>query len=563
MVKLNLVLSTVQAHTTASNCQGQLAAYQAIQQAIQTFVADSENLKGQAYDSARAYYSAVLLPISQGAELYVETAETSMKNLPSECTAKCGAFLLDTEEVERLIQAQEASISALELQYDGLRASSVPMEAKKSNLAYMAKQVEIHQGIKKDLEEQLQKLFDFDAYSPQIFSEADALKADLEKGLSQTENSWDASSQSFIISEDLAWARHLSTLHSLKDTNYTVQEKEFIYNLQEQYGFDKEESEIMLKAYNSMVDKVGTKEANKNWTLIMSSIVYGGPTWWYTNGALNESEISTVLWLLGLNQQEVRKLESAIINQHKLAAIEKISDNESAESKQQKLDKVANILYGTKDKIVTFSELTKDKQNRAQDLLKQFGNTIDFSHMNATIATYFNQSPAEDVADVLLGGLNERSGYLGDVAGANGAVPSMGNDDYRADLDAVNLYQRCKHGASLINSYNSYYNDVESDSTYRTKEFVKNIGGWTKLQEDYRKYDENTRPELIKQSQQKINEGNALLEKGKKLNDSNYINEGKQIIAEGKELDNLQRTFDNFIVNLIKGNKDLVDYTGK
>ena len=28
--------------------------------------------------------------------------------------------------------------------------------------------------------------------------------------------------------------------------------------------------------------------------------------------------------------------------------------------------------------------------------------------------------------------------------GANGAPPSMGNDDYKADLDAVNIYYRIK-----------------------------------------------------------------------------------------------------------------------
>ena len=51
----------------------------------------------------------------------------------------------------------------------------------------------------------------------------------------------------------------------------------------------------------------------------------------------------------------------------------------------------------------------------------------------------------EEVADTIFGILNERAGYLGDVAGANGAPLSMGNDDYKADLDAVNIYYRIKN----------------------------------------------------------------------------------------------------------------------
>ena len=45
----------------------------------------------------------------------------------------------------------------------------------------------------------------------------------------------------------------------------------------------------------------------------------------------------------------------------------------------------------------------------------------DYTHQNAVISTYFNESPMEEVADTIFGILNERAGYLGDVAGANGA----------------------------------------------------------------------------------------------------------------------------------------------
>ncbi|MBP2623752.1 hypothetical protein [Streptococcus oricebi] len=522
MVKLNLVLSTVQAHTTASNCQGQLVAYQAIQQAIQTFVADSENLKGQAYDSARAYYSAVLLPISQGAELYVETAETSMKNLPSECTAKCGAFLLDTEEVERLIQNQATSISALELQYDCLRASSVPMEAKKSNLAYMAKQVEIHQGIKKELEEQLQKLFDFDAYSPQIFSEADALKADLEKGLSQTENSWDASSQSFIISEDLAWARHLSTLHSLKDTNYTVQEKEFIYNLQEQYGFDLETAGQIVQVKRGIDKEFPDRpQSEKDYLLlrIIGAANYDGLKWNETAGYLGgyfnypsplngekvPLKLVEILKKLGLDEKKIPEFLYNLRLQHELSGAD-IKEVNITVLKREKMNDYND--YKQKMEGAVGHKLTdKNFEELWTEKLAAFNGKNDFTHQSITMAThlYDNQFRLAN----LLGGhenTNKLSGWKGDVTMAAGANPSMKDDDYKADLDSVNLIHRMAKGQSYLEASRQYYQDLGAEKINRAKEFLDNMGGIDKVKDevystlpDNVEYDEKTESYKLKE----------------------------------------------------------------
>lgn len=54
-MSLNMYLgaSDEQARSTTQMANAQIAACQSVQQAVQQFVADTESLKGKAYDSAR------------------------------------------------------------------------------------------------------------------------------------------------------------------------------------------------------------------------------------------------------------------------------------------------------------------------------------------------------------------------------------------------------------------------------------------------------------------------------------------------------------------------------
>ena len=86
------------------------------------------------------------------------------------------------------------------------------------------------------------------------------------------------------------------------------------------------------------------------------------------------------------------------------------------------------------------------------------------------------------------------SGWFGDTTDVADTTPSIGNDDYKADLDAVNIYNKMKNGDSVVDVTNSYYDSVERTSGYRAYEFVQNIGegdytkGMNKLGETYKLY---------------------------------------------------------------------------
>ena len=52
----------------------------------------------------------------------------------------------------------------------------------------------------------------------------------------------------------------------------------------------------------------------------------------------------------------------------------------------------------------------------------------------------------------------------------------MGNDDYKADLDAVNIYYRIKKSRDYAETVSEYYDEVESQTISRAREFVVNLG---------------------------------------------------------------------------------------
>lgn len=75
--------------------------------------------------------------------------------------------------------------------------------------------------------------------------------------------------------------------------------------------------------------------------------------------------------------------------------------------------------------------------------------------------------------------IQDLAGWRGDATNDAEADPSMDNDDYLADLDAVNLAQRMKNGASLFEASNEYYPNAER---LRRDEFIANQGDYEKVQ---------------------------------------------------------------------------------
>ena len=68
------------------------------------------------------------------------------------------------------------------------------------------------------------------------------------------------------------------------------------------------------------------------------------------------------------------------------------------------------------------------------------------------------------------------SGWFGDTTDVADTTPSIGNDDYKADLDAVNIVSSMKkNNSNFITTSNSYYDKLENNVYNREEEFKKNV----------------------------------------------------------------------------------------
>ena len=101
----------------------------------------------------------------------------------------------------------------------------------------------------------------------------------------------------------------------------------------------------------------------------------------------------------------------------------------------------------------------------------------DFTHQSITMATHLNPNQVQ-LADIYGGSrehVKDLSGWEGDTTfNANDMKPSIGEDDYKADLDSVNLIGRMQNGQSYDQAISSYYTDLQKDSSQREREFLKN-----------------------------------------------------------------------------------------
>ena len=193
--------------------------------------------------------------------------------------------------------------------------------------------------------------------------------------------------------------------------------------------------------------------------------------------------MKSVLRKYGLKDDEIDTIQKAIQNQHNFTGLEKIEEGDTNDEIKGKLNLASEKAYGQGN----YNKLDEKQKARVRELLSQFGGTIDYSHMAATISAHYTGNHFIENEDDL-------AGWQGDVAGTMGLPPSLCNDDYRSDLDAVNIYNKMKNGDSVVDVTNSYYDSVERISGYRTYEFVQNIGegdytkGMKRLEDTYKLY---------------------------------------------------------------------------
>ena len=496
-IDMYLEQSQLQSSSIATMCQSQVEAYQDLQSAIQKFSEDTESLKGDAYNSARSFFASVLLPLSKGGQLYAETFSQAIKKLPEDYQTMVDSKSWREDDLLDKIRQEEQMIAYLDEVNQSLSSLTMDSEEKgrlrRSNVELMRG----HHANKRVYETILGDLRAYDSYSGGLFDDLDSIDVQLSRGLAQIETSWDAKTGVFKIPSDLTWANYLSAYSDTKDMKLSRQEKAFVQSMMAEYGFDAETAQQLLTIKQGIDKKFPTSSQEFRdyiFLRVVGAVSYNDLKWDETAGYLNnyfydevisspstvekmrvEKPLLKIFKELGIKEEkDAKKLIYNLRLQHEMAGGE-YKNTKSLQENDPKLyqnykDKYEKV-YGTSG---NFDQFWDSK-------LKAYSNNgvghADFTHQSITMATHLNPSSLQ-LSDVYGGGrerVKDLSGWEGDTTkNATDKKPSIGEDDYKADLDSVNLIGRMQKGQPYDQAITSYYADLQKDSTLREREFLKN-----------------------------------------------------------------------------------------
>ena len=497
-IDMYLEQSQLQSSSVATMCQSQVEAYQGLQSAIQKFSEDTESLKGEAYDSARSFFASVLLPLSKGGQLYAETFSQAIKKLPEDYQTMVDSKSWREDDLLDKIRQEEQMIAYLDEVNQSLSSLTMDSEEKgrlrRSNVELMRG----HHANKRVYETILRDLRAYDSYSGGLFDDLDNIDVQLSRGLAQIESSWDAKNGVFKVPSDLTWANYLSAYADTKDMKLSRQEKAFVQTMMAEYGFDAETAKQLLTIKQG-VDKKFPNSSQEFRDYIFLRVVgaanYNDFKWNETAGGLGQyfykefvsdpntgqklrtlKPILEIYQELGLKEEKAKELYYNLRLQHALSnggnSVKKMheADLSSGTNSYEDAKKNYKDTYGTTKGFDQFwdSKLNAYSNNGAGH--------ADFTHQSITMAAHLNPNQVQ-LSD-LYGGrehVKDLSGWEGDTTfNANDMKPSIGEDDYKADLDSVNLIGRMQKGQSYDQAIASYYADLQKDSSQREREFLKN-----------------------------------------------------------------------------------------
>ena len=490
-IDMYLEQSQLQSSSVATMCQSQVEAYQDLQSAIQKFSEDTESLKGDAYNSARSFFASVLLPLSKGGQLYAETFSQAIKKLPEDYQTMVDSKSWREDDLLDKIRQEEQMIAYLYEVNQSFSTLSLDSEKKRNNTEL----IRGHQANKRIYETILKDLRAYDSYSGGLFDDLDSIDVQLSRGLAQIESSWDAKTGVFKVPSDLTWVNYLSAYSDTKDMKLSRQEKAFVQTMMAEYGFDAETAQQLLTIKQGIDKKFPTSSQEFRdyiFLRVVGAAYYNDFKWNETAGHLKtyfynvsvgssitgksrtvKKPLLEIFKELGLKEEKAKELYYNLRLQHEMAGgkYKNIDDIKTADAKKgsnyyASYKKSFEEVYGTGIDFDTFWD----------EKLKAYSNNgaghADFTHQSITMATHLNPNQVQ-LADIYGGRerVKDLSGWEGDTTfNANDMKPSIGEADYKADLDSVNLIGHMQKGQSYDQAISSYYADLQKDSSQRERE---------------------------------------------------------------------------------------------
>ena len=299
-----------------------------------------------------------------------------------------------------------------------------------------------------------------------------------------TITAWSPFSKTFSIPsrEEMGWTDIIEGKWEEKD--YSQDDLNYKESLKVQYGFDDKTSRIIVKLKRNIYNnpKIRNDRKDQVFARLLGGLSYGKE---------DDSFIKKVMWntTAGEGQENLEDRDVVLTMREQYKEYGKLTDEEF-----EYLNYKVRIQHGnygyyddiekddrpkfkeTMEKTLGYKLTDGEFKKMWNEQIDSFKGKTDFPHQYITIATHlYGKSRIPD----LLGGheyTNNMSGWLGDTTNVADVNPSIGNDDYKADLDSVNITSIMKkNNISFIEASNKYYKNLENGTYNRAEEFKKNI----------------------------------------------------------------------------------------
>ena len=173
---------------------------------LENFVAEEE-LKGHAYDSAKAHITSTVIPLIQGIVLYQESLAEECQKFVSQYTSDVDSKSWRQVDLEEKIREADQKISNLR------QLMETKSDNKISAFLNLSVSIAVLEGAKQKLQKILISLLTFNAVSPTIFLNSERYLLAVQNGFAQASQSWDAASGTYLppsSGTDLSWKQTIS-----------------------------------------------------------------------------------------------------------------------------------------------------------------------------------------------------------------------------------------------------------------------------------------------------------------------------------------------------------------
>lgn len=455
---------------------------------------DSGELQGAAYTAGKGLFTDIIIPSIKKIQEAVDDIQIELNSYKTANESVSQYGNLDLEELKAIKKQKEEMLKVVNDQisehesffnklkdtfnYDAHRETSRQLNESKNNL-----ESEIQSVTKK-----IDALELFVSQVASFFSDSlTVLKLAIQGASKLSQVIVDANGNYYTDGLDMSWLKKMNAQKIVNESpslqDLSPEDAMFAQNLMKQYGFNEQTAREIIKVRDGIDKKFPDKSQNeKDYILlrIIGSVSYTGVKWDETAGHLGDyfykkkslakkdiyvnKSFDEIMDELGLSKEESKHLYGMLSLQHAVSGSKrKIGDFNDEELQEFGIE--AESVYNI-------------SANEVQSVAKSMYRKADFTHQSITMATHLN--PKWLVLADIYGGrenVKDLSGWEGDTTrNATDMQPSIGTDDYLADLDSVNIVKRMTSNTqSYTDAMNGYISDLQSSQKLREKEFKQNV----------------------------------------------------------------------------------------